>query len=76
MFCIINSETKKAISYFNNSKSAILTFENLLNQNPNLKISLIDGYNLTNPTDKSTWRNLSESVVCGLCHNTLPKYKF
>lgn len=77
MFCIINSETKKAISYFNNSKSAILTFENLLNQNPNLKISLIDGYNLTNPSDESTWRNLSESaVVCGLCHDTLPKYKF
>jgi hypothetical protein len=77
MFCIINSETKNAISYFNDSKSAILTFENLLNQNPNLKISLIDGYNLTNPNDKSTWRNLSESVVvCGLCHDTLPKYKF
>lgn len=77
MFCIINSETKKAISYYNDSKSAISTFENLLNQNPNLKISLIDGYNLTNPTDKSMWRNLSESViVCGLCHNTLPKYKF
>lgn len=77
MFCIINSETKKAISYYNDSKSAISTFENLLNQNPNLKISLIEGYNLTNPADQSTWKNLSESVeVCGLCHDTLPKYKF
>ena len=77
MFCIINSETKKAISYFNNSKSAISTFENLLNQNPNLKISLIDGYNISNPTDQSTWKNISDSLVkCDLCHQIQPKYKF